>query len=149
MRSFTWFPAGILAIVVATASPAQAATVAGTVSGPDSAPFRGAFVQARNAKTKITVSGLSDPQGRYRIETLPAGDYRLQVKAIGYKAEQKSGVALAADQNISHDIALQKASVRWSDLSMYQGKKLLPDGRGKDVYFLHCMACHGFQLRIG
>ena len=77
MRSFTWFPVGILALVVATASPAQAATVAGTVMGPDSAPFRGAFVQARNAKTRITVSVLSDPQGRYLIENLPAGDYRL------------------------------------------------------------------------
>ena len=148
MRSFTWFPVGILALVVATASPAQAATVAGTVTGPDSAPFRGAFVQARNAKTKITVSVLSDPQGRYLIENLPAGDYRLQVKAIGYKADSKSGVALAADQNLAHDISLQKAIVRWSDLSMYQGKKLLPDARGKDAYFLHCMACHGFESRM-
>ena len=89
MRSFTWFPVGILALVVATASLAQAATVAGTVTGPDGGPFRGAFVQARNAKTKITVSVLSDPQGRYQIENLPAGDYRLQVKAIGYKAESE------------------------------------------------------------
>src|ERR1700704_5729455 len=148
MRSFTWFPVGILAVAVATGSLVQAATVAGTVTGPDSAPFRGAFVQARNAKTKITVSVLSDPQGRYLIENLPAGDYRLQVKAIGYKADSKSGVALAADQNLAHDISLQKSIVRWSDLSMYQGKKLLPDARGKDAYFQHCMACHGFESRM-
>jgi hypothetical protein len=32
----------------------------GTVTGPDGAAFRGAFVQARNATTKITVSVLSD-----------------------------------------------------------------------------------------
>src|SRR3979411_3450136 len=89
MRSFTWFPVGILAVAVATGSLAQAATVAGTVTGPDSAPFRGAFVQARNAKTKIKGSVVSDPQGRYLIENLPAGDYRLQVKAIGYIADSQ------------------------------------------------------------
>src|ERR1700693_3556540 len=108
MRSFTWFPAGILAIVVATASPAQAATVAGTVSGPDGAPFRAAFVQARNAKTKITVSVLSDNQGRYRAENLQAGDYRISIRAPGFKADPKSGLAVAADGDATQDFKLQK-----------------------------------------
>ena len=31
---------------------------------------------------------------------------------------------------------------------MYQGKKLLPEARGKDVLFTHCMACHGFESRM-
>src|ERR1700694_954060 len=123
MRSFSWFPMVILSVAVSTASPARAASVAGTVTGPDKAAFRGAFVQARNAKTKITVSVLSDPQGHYRIEGLPAGDYRVGVRAPGYKAESKNGIALAAEQALSHDIALQKGMVRWSDISMYQGKK--------------------------
>ncbi len=52
---------------------ASAATVTGSVKGPDGAVFKGAFVQARNAKTRITVSVLSDQQGRYRIPDLPSG----------------------------------------------------------------------------
>jgi len=52
---------------------ADAATITGTVAGPDGRPFRAAFVQARNLATKITVSVLSDSAGRYRIENLPAG----------------------------------------------------------------------------
>src|SRR5262249_29884917 len=120
----------------------------GTVTGPDNGPFRGAFVQARNAKTRITVSVLSGTDGRYRIEDLPAGDYRVSVKAGGFKGESKSGVALAAGENLSQDFALQKGMVRWSDISMYQGMKLLPEARGKDVYFKHCMACHGFESRM-
>ncbi len=31
---------------------------------------------------------------------------------------------------------------------MYQGKQLLPEARGKEVYFIHCMACHGFESRM-
>jgi virginiamycin B lyase len=147
MRSFASLSIGVLALIAMTPA-APAATISGTVTGPDNAAFRGVFVQARNAKTKITVSVLSDPQGHYRIEGLPAGDYRVGVRAPGYKAESKNGIALAADQSLSHDIALQTGMVRWSDISMYQGKKLLPDARGKDVYFQHCMACHGFESRM-
>jgi virginiamycin B lyase len=147
MRSVTGFVVSIVTLI-ATSQAAPAATISGTVTGPDSAAFRGAFVQARNAKTRITVSVLSDPQGHYRIESLAAGDYRLGVKAPGYKADQKTGIALTAEQAASYDIALQKGMVRWSDISMYQGKKLLPEARGKEVYFQHCMACHGFESRM-
>src|SRR6266852_1193570 len=63
MRSFTWFALSILGAALAVPSPAPAATISGTVTGPDRAPFRGAFVQARNAKTRITVSVLSDRDG--------------------------------------------------------------------------------------
>ena len=150
MRSFTWLSIGVVAalLLLSTNDAAPAATISGTVTGPDSAPFRGAFVQARNAKTHITVSVLSDPQGKYRIDNLPAGDYRLGIRAPGYKADSKTGIALAAEQTLAQDIALQKSFVRWSDISMYQGKQLLPEARGKAVYFQHCMACHGFESRM-
>ncbi|MEA2906543.1 MAG: virginiamycin lyase [Alphaproteobacteria bacterium] len=139
---------GIIGVVIFAASIADAATIAGTVTGPDGAPFRGAFVQARNGKTKITVHVLSDNQGRYRAENLQAGDYRISIRAPGYSAAAKSGVKLAADQDATQDFALQKGMVRWSDLSNYQGLRLLPDARGKDLLFANCMACHGFQTRM-
>jgi hypothetical protein len=95
---------------------ADAATITGTVTGPDGHPFRAAFVQARNLATKITVSVLSDNAGRYRIENLPAGDYRLQMRAVGFKAEPKTGITLASDQSLTQDLALQQgihAGLRW------------------------------------
>ncbi len=55
------------------ASASRASTITGTVKGPDGAAFQGAFVEAQNAKTKITVAVLSDTQGHYRIEDLPGG----------------------------------------------------------------------------
>jgi len=134
--------------IIAAMSGADAATISGTVTGPDGQPFRGAFVQARNLKTKITVSVLSDNNGRYRVENLLVGEYRLQMRAIGFKADPKSGITLAADQNATQDLALQQGMVRWSDISMHQGKKLLPEARGKEELFTHCMACHGFESRM-
>src|SRR5262249_40635771 len=86
MRSLA--PLGVLGLVRA-ASSADAATITGTVKGPNGAPFRGAFVQARNAQLKMTVSVLTDNQGRYVVENLPAGDYRLGIRAVGYSAAPK------------------------------------------------------------
>src|SRR5712664_4399424 len=90
------------------ASFAYGAEVTGTVKGPDGAPFQGAFVQARNTKTKITVSVLSRKDGQYRIPNLPAGDYELRIRAVGYQAQPRAGVTLAADQSASFEFALQK-----------------------------------------
>jgi len=146
MRSLTSL--AVTGLLVATMAGADAATITGTVTGPDSAPFRGAFVQARNAKTKITVSVLSDNTGKYRLADLPAGEYRLAIKAPGFKADSKSGVNLTAEQSATQDFALQKGLVRWSDISMWQGMKLLPEARGKELLFTHCMACHGFESRM-
>jgi virginiamycin B lyase len=146
MRSLANF--GALSCVLFATSLAQAATITGTVTGPDGTPFRGAFVQARHAGLKMTVSVLSDNQGKYIVENLPAGDYRLQIRAVGYKADTKSGVALTADQNASYDFALQNGTVRWSDISIAQGLQLLPNDRGKQTLFDNCFSCHGFQSRM-
>src|SRR5215471_20668068 len=91
----------VLALAPFAVSLAQAATVTGTVKGPEGAAFRGAFIQAQNAATKITVSVLSDKDGRYRIENLPAGQYQLQIRAPGFRTEPHAGVMLAAEQNLA------------------------------------------------
>lgn len=137
-----------LALIVVGARDAAAANLSGTVTGPDGRPFRAAFVQARHAKLRMTVSVLSDNQGNYRIENLPAGEYRLQIRALGFKADPKSGVVLADDQSFQQDFKLQTSPVRWTEISQLQGFELLPDAPGKKVLFEYCMACHGFQSKM-
>ena len=85
MRSFA--PLGVLGLVLAV-SAADAATISGTVTGPDGAPVRAAFVQARHAGMKMTVSVLTDNQGKYVAENLPAGDYRLSIRAAGFRQKR-------------------------------------------------------------
>jgi len=146
MKSSVWLPA--LGLALGTATFADAATITGTVKGPGGAAFRAAFVQPRNIAMKMTVSVLSDNDGRYLIESLPAGDYRLSIRAIGYKAEPTEGVKLTADQNLPQDFALQTGTVDWTDLSIYQGLQLLPDAPGKRTLAENCLGCHGFQSKM-
>jgi sugar lactone lactonase YvrE len=143
-----------LALTTALAAPTSAATITGSVSGPDGKPFMGAFVVAENMQNKMTVSVLSDQQGRYHIANLPAATYSVQITAIGYGSDPRADVPLAAEDKASFDFALQKQKVRWSDLSTYQGRQLLPktkdhDLSHQDAFFTTCLqSCHSFQKRM-
>src|SRR5262245_49009887 len=145
MRSLALLGAFGLGLAI---TAADAATISGTVTGPDGAPVRAAFVQARHAGMKMTVSVLTDGQGKYIVENLPAGDYRLSIRASGLRADPKTGIKLTGDQALSQDFALQKGAVRWTDISILQGIQLLPNARGKDVLVGDCMSCHGFQSKM-
>src|ERR1700680_2561638 len=88
---------GLVSAVGLISSITFGATITGKVTGPDGAPFRAAFVQARNAKTRVTVIVLSGNDGKYRVDNLPAGDYQVLAKAVGYRSDPKSGSALGAN----------------------------------------------------
>src|ERR1700730_8596320 len=130
--------AGVMILSFCAGACAHAATVTGSVKSPDGTPFRGAFVQAQNTGTRVLFSVLTDKDGRYRIENLPAGKYQVQVKAVGYRGDPRADVNLAAEQNASYDFALQQGMVRGSDLSQYQGEVLCPDAKGKDLVVGRC-----------
>src|SRR6202795_2878136 len=138
----------LAAFTLSLMSIAHGATISGTVKGPDGKPFKGAFVEAQDMDSRIATHVLSDKDGRYRIENLPEGQYQLLVRAVGYRFEPRTGIQVAAAQNATYEIALEKGTVRWTDLSIYQGAQLLPQGRGRDKLASACFRCHGFQSRM-
>src|ERR1700737_3234203 len=95
---------------------ASAGIISGTVKGPDGAPFRAAFVRVQNMKTKMTMMVLSDNQGRYSTEKLPAGTYEVWATATGYRSDpaKRANVKLQEDQTATVDLTMQKTSVQWS-----------------------------------
>ena len=111
---------------------------------------------AENTQNKMTVNVLSDAQGRYHIANLPAATYAVRIRAIGYKSDPRAGVQLTGDQKASFDFALQKGTVRWSDLNTFQGTQLLPktknhdlSKRYQDTFFPSCLiSCHSFQSQM-
>ncbi len=136
----------LLISLASVAFGAPGGTVSGVVKDSAGSPFKGAFVRAN--KGKMTTTVLSDRDGRYRLDSLAPGDYRVRVTAAGYKSDEPKDLKVAAGRTASLDFALHKDAVRWSDLSVYQGSKLLPDTKGKDLLFGRCLACHGFQTRM-
>jgi virginiamycin B lyase len=137
-----------MTLVASTSSLGFAASISGTVKGPEGAALEGVFIQAQNMKTHMTFMVLSDRQGHYRLEKLPSGDYKLSTKITGYRGDPRTDVRLAADQIASYDLSLRKSPVRWNEISIYQAGKLWPASPAKDKLFSTCFTCHGFQTRI-
>src|SRR3954453_17786269 len=84
-----------LALTISLAPAAFAASITGSVTGPDGKPLMGAFVVAENPQTKMTVNVPTDAQGRYVIGNLPDATYPVRIAAIGYASEPRKDVHLA------------------------------------------------------
>ena len=144
MHSRMWHVA-LLCLAVSLSPKSHGATLTGLVKGPDNVASRSVFVEARNTHTHITTTVLSDNAGHYQIADLQAGEYAVAARAVGYGADAGRLVTLGSDTTQSLDLVSSTSGVRWSDLSIHQGKLLFPEGRGSDLLFEHCTGCHAFQ----
>lgn len=139
---------GLAILFVSFAFAASDAAISGTVKDSKGVPLLGACVHSQNTKTKITVIVFSDKRGKYRVASLPPGEYDVHVTATGYQSDPRPGIAVKYGQFAALDFSLQNGPVRWSDLSLFQGKKLMPEGKGKQILTSQCLACHGYQTRM-
>lgn len=145
MTKVTYF--GILALMFASVGyAASGGTISGTIKGPDGAPFRAAFVRAQNVKTRMTMMVLSDRQGQYFTDKLPAGTYEVWATAIGYKSNPARipNVTVEDGKDVAIGFSMQKGVVQWSQLTKYQAGMLLPDAKGKGQFLQECFNCHAF-----
>ena len=78
----------------ADARPAAggAASLAGTVFDPAQAVVPRANVTLKNQETSAVLSAVSDDEGAYRFDALPAGTYTLRVESPGFKAAEVEGI---------------------------------------------------------
>ena len=127
---------------------ALAATITGTITGPDGAPFRAAFVRVQNMKTKMTMMVLSDNQGKYWTDKLDPGAYEVSATWVGYKSDpvRRRNVTLEDSTRLTLDFTMKNDTVEWSQLTKYQAGTLIPQalGNGKDVLIQQCFNCHAF-----
>jgi hypothetical protein len=80
-------------------------TITGTISDAKGTVTGGAHVWAEDTQTgKVVAGNLSLPDGTYRIEGLPSGEYRLIADRA---AENQRQLNIAAGETIRQDIALE------------------------------------------
>ena len=101
----------VLAIAVSRGAAAQVGgstdIIAGRVVGPDSAPIRGARVEATSIETGVTRSRTTDAQGRYTILFMDGGgQYRVTVRTLGFSPQMSLVTRQADEDRLVHDFAL-------------------------------------------
>jgi len=101
---------GVLALAVAlsTCLFGQTSSLAGTVTDPTGAVIPGAVVTIVNTETGLQREDKSDSQGRYTMEQLPPGTYKLTAKATGFADFTGNNVRLFVNQPGTQQIVFDK-----------------------------------------
>lgn len=90
---------------------AAGGSIEGKVTDPKGSVIVNALVTVFNTITKQDFSATTDPQGRYKVEGLPAGTYTVRVTAKGFSEGRRDEVKVADDATVTLDMRLEVAPV--------------------------------------
>jgi len=76
-------------------------SISGTVQDPQGAVVSGAQVKATNTSTGVTLTSTSDSAGFFRFNLIPAGEYKVEISAQGFKTAVQSSILVAAGRDSS------------------------------------------------
>ncbi len=96
---------------VPRASAQASSNIQGRVTDASGAAISGARVTLQNRNTSARRTTLTSRDGRYRILSVPAGDYRILVRKSGFAREIRTGIHLAVGQSATADVVLRIGSV--------------------------------------
>ena len=85
---------------------AESATLLGTVRTADGDPAGNMEISIRRPATNESYSLLTGPGGNYRRDSLAAGNYEIQVAALGCVGQLRIGVRLLVGQTVREDFVL-------------------------------------------
>jgi hypothetical protein len=88
------------------------ASLEGVITDPQEAVVSGVEVTATNSDTSIARTSISDSAGRYQLVALPAGSYRLGVKADGFKTQVVDLLLLEVGRKVTQNFQLEVGDVR-------------------------------------
>ncbi len=85
----------LICLVMAPFLGAQTTTtIYGAVTDKSGAVVPAADVTATNVDTNFTRGAKTNPEGQYRLEFMPIGNYRVEVSATGFKKSIQKGITL-------------------------------------------------------
>jgi virginiamycin B lyase len=121
--------------------------LAGQVTSAEEGAMEGVLVSAKKAGANMTVTVVSDAEGRYRFPAarLMPGQYAITVRAVGYDlakratAEVSAGTMTTADLNLirTRDIAAQLTNAEWLHS--------MPGTPQQKRPLLSCVGCHTLE----
>jgi Carboxypeptidase regulatory-like domain/Peptidase family M1 domain len=85
--------------------------VAGKVTDPKGAVVVGATVTVTDATTNQSFTALTDAGGKYKVEGLPPGTYRVTVSATGFADALKDSVRIEEGVLVAADFQLELAAI--------------------------------------
>ena len=134
----------------APAAPAEtphSIALTGRVSSAEEGAMEGVLISARKAGSPMTITVVSDDQGRYRFPSskLPAGEYSLRIRAVGYDLDGPASVQVGAGNTTTADVRLRKAADAAATLSNAEWFASLPGTDQQKASIKNCTHCHTLE----
>ncbi len=141
--------AALLLCPTLTLGTARAADVAltGRVTSAQEGAMEGVLVSAHQDGSPITVTVVSDRDGRYAFpaDRLPAGTYALAIRAVGYALDGSATAAVAAGRTATADLKLRKAKDLAAQLTSTEWLISMPGTAQDKRPLIECMSCHTLE----
>ncbi len=110
--------------------------------------MEGVLVSAQRTGSSITVTVVSDANGRYSFprNRLDSGRYSLRIRATGYDMEDSGSIEVTAAKVASADLKLHKTANLAGQLSNAEWIMSMPGGDDQKGFLLNCVNCHRLDL---
>lgn len=129
----------------ATAQKSSVTALTGKVSSVQEGPMEGVLVSARREGSTVTVTVVTDAQGRYSFpqNRLEPGSYSLAIRAVGYEMDP-AAVQVVSRKVATADLKLRPTRDLAGQLTNAEWLLSMPADERKAV-LLDCTMCHTLQ----
>lgn len=136
--------AGFLLAASYRAQPQPAAALTGIVSSDAEGPMEGVLVKAKRVGGTITITVVSDKQGRYAFpaDRLKPGQYNLSVRAAGYDAAEPDMAVTVGTHSSECDLKLSKTKDLASQIGLGELLASVPATPEQKDTLYSCVGCH-------
>src|SRR5437879_1257103 len=130
--------------------PAQAqaaVALAGQVGSAEEGAMEGVVVSARKDGSTISISVVTDAQGRFAFPAvrLEPGHYSLKARAAGYELDGAKAADVAAGSVAGADIKLRKVKNLSAHLTNAEWMSSMPGTDEQKRFLLNCNGCHTIE----
>ena len=145
--ALTFVPANSIPPAAAQGANDAAAALAGQVASTEEGPMEGVIVSAKKDGSTITVSVITNAQGRYSFPAarLEPGRYGLQIRAVGYDLEGPKSADVAAGAPTSADLKLRKTRNLSKQLTNAEWMMSVPGTDDDKLQLINCVSCHTLE----
>jgi virginiamycin B lyase len=129
------------------AQTSSSAALAGLVSSQEEGPMEGVLISAKRTGSTVTITVVSDAQGRYSfpLSRLEPGQYSVRIRAVGYELEKPAQADVTEHKTSQLDLKLVKTQDLSRQLSNGEWLMSMTGTKEQKESFLGCIGCHTLE----
>jgi streptogramin lyase len=147
MRKILLLTAAGFVLQAGLAFAQQPAALTGQVSSAEEGAMEGVVVSAKKDGSTITVSVVTDKDGRYSFPAsrLEPGSYTIGTRAVGYDLDGAGTATVTAGKATQAPLKLKKTANLAAQLTNAEWLMSMPGTDEQKKFLLNCNSCHSYQ----